>query len=115
MSFKIFVIDDDAAMAEMIRDFLSRKYSDAEISVFKTGEACLLELFRKPDVIVLDYHLDSSNKTAMNGIDILKRIKELVPNVPVIFLSSQENPEVASNTIRYGAYDYIVKNENAFQ
>ena len=114
MAFRIFIVDDDPTMSEMIKDFLETKYDNAEISIFQTGEKALLDLFKKPDVVVLDYHLDSSDSTAMNGLDILKRIKDLLPNVPVIFLSSQENPQIGANTIKYGAYDYIVKNETAF-
>ena len=114
MSFKIFLVDDDPAMREMIKDFVETKFDDAEISVFSTGESALLELFKKPDVIILDYHLDNTDNSAMNGIDILKRMKELLPNAPVIFLSGEENPEIAANTIKYGAYDYIVKNDSAF-
>ena len=113
MSFKIFVIDEDPMMREKIRNFLSGKYADGEVSIFSTGEECLLELFRNPDVVVLDYHLDIGDSEAMNGIDILKRIKELAPQVPVLFLSNLDRPEIAENTIKYGAYDYIVKNENA--
>ena len=115
MSFKIFIIDDDRAMSEMINDFLQTKYNDPEIFLFATGEAALAELFRKPEVIILDYHLDTQDPKAMNGIEILKRIKELLVNVPVLFLSSQDSPEIAADTIKYGAYDYIVKNETAFQ
>ena len=115
MSFKIFIIDDDASMREMVSDFLQKKYSEPEIFLFSTGEAALAELYRKPEVIILDYYLDTADKNAMNGVEILKRIKELLLNVPVLFLSGQENPEVAANTIKYGAYDYIVKNETAFQ
>ena len=114
MSFRIFIVDDDPSMREMINEFIQTKYDDAEIHVFSTGESALLELFKKPDVIVLDYHLESADGKSMNGIDILKRMKELLPYTPVIFLSGEENPEVAANTIKYGAYDYIVKNENAF-
>ena len=115
MPFKIFVIDDDASMREMISDFLQTKYNEPEIFLFATGEAALAEVYRKPEVIILDYYLDNADKNAMNGVEILKRIKELLLNVPVLFLSSQDNPEIAANTIKYGAYDYIVKNENAFQ
>jgi DNA-binding NarL/FixJ family response regulator len=114
MSFKIFIVDDDSAMREMIRDFIATKFDEAEITVYATGESALVELFKKPDVIILDYHLDNTATDAMNGIDILKRIKELLPHVPVIFLSGDEKPEIAANTVKYGAYDYIVKNENAF-
>ncbi|MEO5675877.1 MAG: response regulator [Chitinophagales bacterium] len=115
MSFKIFVIDDDPVMSEMIQDFLRKRYDHVQIFLFGTGEEAMTELYRKPEVIILDYHLDSLEANATNGIIILRRIKELLPNVPVLFLSSHENPDVAADTIRYGAYDYIVKNETAFQ
>ena len=50
----------------------------------------------------------------MNGLMVLKKLKEQFPNVPIIFLSSQEKTEIAANTMKYGAYDYIVKNESTF-
>lgn len=114
MSFKIFIVDDDPAMLEMIKDFILEKYGDTELFTFSTGEAALLELNRRPDVIVLDYHLDSYDSKSMNGIEILRRIKALLPDTPVIFISGNDHPEVAANTIKFGAYDYISKNENAF-
>ena len=65
-------------------------------------------------MIILDYHLDSKNSEAMNGVQILKKLKERYPEVHIVFVSGQERAEVAANTMKYGAYDYIVKNENAF-
>ncbi|MFN8142804.1 MAG: response regulator [Bacteroidia bacterium] len=69
---------------------------------------------KPPIPVVLDYHLDSSDPTAMNGLQVLKKIKEQFPEVPVIFLSGQEKAEIAANTMKYGAYDCVVKNESAF-
>src|SRR5438874_11984387 len=100
MSFRIFIVDDDPAMIEMTKDFLESRYADSEIYPFATGEAALAELYRKPEVIILDYQLDSINSKAMNGIEVLRRIKELLPAVPIIFISSNEKPEVAANTIK---------------
>jgi DNA-binding NarL/FixJ family response regulator len=114
MAFKIFIIDDDATMREMLKDFCATKYGEAEIFTYETGEAVLEDLYRRPAVIILDYHLDSVDRIAMDGIQALIRIKELLPNTPVIFLSSQDNPQIAADTVKHGAYDYIVKNENAF-
>lgn len=111
---KICIIDDDAQMLEMLKDFFEGKYPAAVISAFKTGEESLSSIIVQPDLIVLDYHLDSIDAMAMNGLQVLKKIKERFPNVPVIFLSGQEKAEVAANTMKYGAWDYIVKNENAF-
>ena len=44
----------------------------------------------------------------------LMKLKERYPQVPVIFLSGQEKTEIATNTMKYGAWDYIVKNDSAF-
>lgn len=113
-NFKITLIDDDPAMTEMLNDFIIKKYTSAGVSVYHTGEDALKGFYERPDVIVLDYHLDSINPDALNGLQILKKLKDMYPETPVIFLSAEEKPEIAVNTIKYGAYDYIVKNENAF-
>jgi two-component system OmpR family response regulator len=112
-NLKITVIEDDRAMSEMIRDYISTKFTSAEIVVYHTGEEALNGIITEQDVIVLDYNLDSENIKAQNGLQILTKLRERY-NTPVIFLSAQERAEISANTIKYGAYDYIVKNEGAF-
>jgi two-component system OmpR family response regulator len=112
--FKIVLIDDDPTMTEMLKDFIEKNYKAADITFFHSGEEALTSIYSAPEVIVLDYHLDSINPSALNGLQILKKLKDMYPEVPVIFLSGEEKSEIAVNTIKYGAYDYIVKNENAF-
>jgi two-component system OmpR family response regulator len=111
---KISIIDDDSQMREMLKDFFVGKYAQSEVSAFSTGEEALERMIVEPNLIVLDYNLDSIDAVAMNGLQVLKKIKERFPNAPVIFLSGQEKAEVAANTMKYGAWDYIVKNESAF-
>jgi two-component system, OmpR family, response regulator len=111
---KIAIVDDDPQMALMLDDFIMRTFPSAAVYDYNTGEAALGALAEAPDVIILDYHLDSIESGAMNGLEVLLKVKERYPKVPVIFLSHQENIEVAANTIRFGAYDYVVKNESAF-
>ena len=101
-------------MREMLKDFFSGKYPSANITTFSTGEEAISGISIEPDIIILDYHLDSVNATAMNGLQVLKKLKERFPNVPVVFLSGQEKAEIAANTMKYGAWDYVVKNESAF-
>ncbi len=114
MKLSITLIDDDVALCEMQKDSLLRKFPDAQIAMYHTGEDALARIVDQPDIVVLDYQLDSVRADAMNGIQILSKLKEKFPELPVIFMSSQDRMEVASNTIKYGAYDYIVKNETAF-
>ncbi len=113
-TINIALVDDDAQMREMLKDFFSDKYTSSTITTYSTGEDALKGISIEPDVIVLDYHLDSVDATAMNGLQVLKKIKERFPGVPVIFLSGQEKAEIAANTMKFGAWDYVVKNESAF-
>ena len=55
-----------------------------------------------------------AGKDAMNGIEILKEIKKHDAEIEVVMFSGQDKIDVAVNTIKYGAFDYIVKNESAF-
>jgi two-component system, OmpR family, response regulator len=113
-NLSITIIDDDVTLCEMTRDVLLRKFPGSKIIYYNTGEDALPAIVEQPDIVILDYQLDSVKADAMNGIQILQKLKERFPDVPVIFMSAQDRMEVASNTIKYGAYDYIVKGETAF-
>jgi len=110
---KLFLVDDDILFLKSLEiDFLER--ADFSIETYVTGELCLENLSHKPDIIVLDYYLDSVDKTAMNGIDTLDKIKVLNPDIPVVMLSSQDKIDVAIECMHHSAFDYVVKSETAF-
>jgi two-component system OmpR family response regulator len=109
----IFIVDDDPAQSMMMQDYLS-KYSAFTTHIFNSGEECLKNLHLNPQVIFLDYNFDKVGVLAMNGIDILKEIKREKPDIEVVMVSGQDKIEVAVNTMKYGAFDYIVKGESAF-
>ena len=111
----IFIVDDEPLLTEMLSDYLKSRYADFNITSFPTGEACLQSLEDKPDVVVLDYYLNSKEKEAANGIDILKEIKKRNKSLPVIMLSSQESYGTAAQTILYGAVHYVIKGQDAFE
>lgn len=111
-SYSVAIIDDDPMMSEMIADLITRKFPGAESTRFSSGEEALASGF-DPDVVILDYHLDALRPEAMNGIQVLSKLKERHARAPVVFLSAQDRVEVATNTIKFGAFDYIVKNETA--
>lgn len=112
---QLIAIDDDPHMREMIQDFVSSRFSDAQLTCYSSGEEALQSIFKKPDLIILDYHLDSSDPMAMNGMQLLNKIKERFSDAAIVFLSAQESTDIAANTIKFGAFDYIVKNNMAFQ
>lgn len=110
---KIFLVDDDPLYLKMLEIELSNN-EEFIIESFATGEICLANLDKKPDVIVLDYFLDSFDKSAMNGIQVLDKIKSTNPEISVVMLSSQDKIEVAVNCMHHKAFDYIVKSETAY-
>jgi len=111
---KIFVVDDDEMLSTALEDYLKRKTLH-EVMLFNTGEDCLKHLKDEPDIIVLDYNLNSVYKDAANGIQILEAIKKLDAHIKVIMLSSQEAYGTALQTISKGATEYIIKDEDAFE
>lgn len=111
---KIFIVDDDEMLTEALSDFLSRNVNH-DISIFHTGEELIKHIFEKPDVIILDFYLNTVNKDAANGLEILETIHEHLDNIRVIMLSSQESYVTATKTIQKGAMQYIIKDEDAFR
>lgn len=110
---KLFLVDDDAVFLKSLEiEFL--QHADFIIETFTTGELCMENLSHGPDVIILDYHLDGTDKNAINGIESLDRIKTFNPDIPVVMLSSQDKIEVAINCMHHRAFDYVVKSETAF-
>ena len=110
----ILIVDDEPMQREMLREHLSQM-SNFEIHAFGTGEECLAAAkIRTPTIVFLDYNLNSEVKDAMNGIEVLQEIKEIYPETDVVMISGQDKIEVAVNSIKHGAFDYIVKGEGAF-
>jgi two-component system OmpR family response regulator len=110
---KLFLVDDDTVFLKLLEiEFL--QHADFIIETYATGELCIENLQRSPDVIILDYYLDGIDKNAMNGLESLDIIKRFNPDIPVVMLSSQDNIDVAVNCMHHRAFDYVVKSETAF-
>ncbi|MCK6615379.1 MAG: sigma-54 dependent transcriptional regulator [Ignavibacteriaceae bacterium] len=100
---KVFIVEDEASIAKLILYWVKDKWGyDAEI--FENGEKVLPRLSDRPDLILLDIMLPG-----LNGIEVLKKIKQSDEHLPVIILSAQGSIEVALEAVRSGAYDYFPK------
>lgn len=105
----IFIVEDNQVYNKLVVSYLrSKKFN--RIESFSTGEECLKNLTKKPDIIIQDYLLEG-----MNGMDVLKTAKKQFPEIEFIFLSGQDSIDIAINTMKYGAYDYIVKDQMALK
>lgn len=94
---------------KVIVDYLN-KHNFLNVKSFYSGEDCMQSLKAGvfPDIVLQDYYMDK-----LNGIDILRKVKKLHPGSEFIFLTVNENTDVVVNSIKYGAFDYIIKNEFA--
>jgi DNA-binding NarL/FixJ family response regulator len=109
----IFVVDDNKMFSQMLKDHLSQNPM-FKVTLFKTGEDCLKNLYQNPDIIILDYYLNDVSKEAADGLEILTEIKRNLKLVHVIMLSSQERYGIALQSISKGAEQYVVKDKEAF-
>lgn len=110
---KLFLVDDDAVFLKLL-EIEFQQMEEYWIETYSTGELCLEHLSNNPDVIILDYQLDGVEKTAMNGIQTLDKIKAIKPEIPVVMLSSQDRIDVAVDCMHHHALDYVIKSETAF-
>ncbi|MEE4285718.1 MAG: response regulator [Mariniphaga sp.] len=103
----IYIVQDSVIYKDLIVGYLQQK-KFTNIKTFKTGEECLKAIHHKPDIIILDYSFEG-----ITGMELMKKVQLDHPEVDFIFLSGQNNVEVAVNIMKMGASDYIVKNEKA--
>lgn len=110
----IFIIEDSKIISSLMSNLLSREF-DVRVFAFESGESALETLNSvTPDIILLDYHLDSCNKHNINGQEFMTILKKLKVRVPVIILSGQSNKEVMAHLIQLGAIDYVSKDDEYF-
>ncbi len=104
--FKVFIVEDDKIYANILQYHLELN-PDYQVEIFNNGEDLLKSLHKKPQVITLDHSLPDYKSDKL-----LKKIKEIAPEIPVVVISGQEDISVAISLLKEGVYDYIVKNED---
>ncbi|HEX2867025.1 MAG TPA: sigma-54 dependent transcriptional regulator [Ignavibacteriales bacterium] len=100
----VFIVDDEKAISKLLTYWVKDKWK-YKTEVFENGQDMLKRLSSViPDLILLDIMLPD-----IDGIEILKRVKQFDENIPVIMLSAQGSIEVAVEALRLGAFDYFPK------
>lgn len=107
----IFVVDDDPFILTLVEKRLTPM--GYTIRKFSYGEDVLKELDAKPQLIILDYLFqDKKKEPVLSGKEILERIQDTLPDVPVIMLSGQEDGDVVLELARMGIEDYVIKDHS---
>ncbi len=101
--FKIFIVEDDLIFAKILTHHLSL-HEEHEVEIFTNGKDVLRNLYKQPNMISLDINLPD-----INGLEVLKKIKEYDQDLPVVVVSGQDDVSTAVELLKIGVYDYIVK------
>jgi DNA-binding NtrC family response regulator len=102
-SAMVMIIDDDAEMRAMLRDFLMSE--GFRVREAPTGDLVINSLeSEEPAAVVLDKEMPG-----VNGLDILAYVQHRRPSIPVILITAFGGPEVRAEALRRGAAHYIEK------
>jgi two-component system nitrogen regulation response regulator NtrX len=105
MKSEILLIDDEKDIRFAVSEIL--KENNYLVREADTIEKALFEINKKlPDLVILDVLLDEKNR---DGIDILKFIKPIDTDVPVIMISGHANIKIAVDSIKLGAFEFLEK------
>ena len=100
---RVLVVDDERQIGEFISDFLIEK--GYEVFYADNGNDALMFLKRvRPHIALLDVRMSD-----MNGLEVLKRIKQIDPQVGVIMVTALQEEEIGREALKLGASDYIIK------
>ena len=99
----VLIVDDEHTLARSAQAFLTDHGFEAEVAGSAENALQLLESLQ-PDVVFADVRLPG-----MSGLDLLKRIREFDPVIPVIVVTAYGSIEGAVEAMKLGAFDYVKK------
>jgi DNA-binding NarL/FixJ family response regulator len=101
----ISIVDDEKELCQSIATFVNGAPGFRCVSMYHSGEAALEHLpSDRPDVVLMDIHL-----TGMSGIECVKRLKAMMPQMQIMMLTVYEDTEQIFQALSAGASGYMLK------
>ena len=100
---RVLVVDDEPMIVEILTDFLSAQGYEV-VGMQSAADALTTMAVATPDVLLLDISMP-----LVDGMTVLRRVRALYPDLPVVMVTANSDEETAKNTLRRGAFDYVVK------
>lgn len=101
----IFIVDDDPFFTELAMQVI-KGLGPYNFEIFSNGHDFLARLDQNPFLVLLDHHLGQES-----GLDLLREVKARFPYAFVIYVSGQDEVKTAVDALKYGAFDYVVKED----
>lgn len=110
----IFIVEDSKVILELLT-YTLQKQVKAHFVTYESAEDAIrgLDVYR-PDVILLDYNLDSTTKSNMHGLSFLKKLEEYGIQCPSIVMSNQRIRTTTVELLKHGAVSYVSKEKDDF-
>lgn len=102
----IYVVDDDPVFRKFMETHIMSN-GFKKLKSFDSGEAFLSSLKENPDVVLLDFSLKG-----INGMDVLKQIKQSGASIQVVVITILNDKELEAKCLENGAAEYLVKEES---
>lgn len=100
---KLLIIEDDMDMGLLLKRFLTK--NGYEVETVANGKSGIASFAAKPaDLVLCDYRLGD-----MEGVEVLKKIKDIEPTVPFLIMTGYSDIRTAVNVMKMGAFDYLTK------
>ncbi len=102
---QVLIADDHTIFAEALKLLLDKNYN--VVGAVANGRALVTEAVKlKPDVIVVDIGMP-----VLNGLDAAQRIRQQLPNVKLVFLTMQDNANLAAAAMELGSAAFVLKQQ----
>lgn len=112
--FKIFLLEDNQMFLESLKMSLSNTFANGvKLSAYNESNSLIDELKNAPDVLVMDYYLDE--KSEVEGIELIKYVREKCPFTQIIVLTGEKKIEKAKACYNEGVTNYITKDVNSIR
>ncbi len=106
MSIKVCIVEDSRGTRESLKELLERAPGLRCVGAYPNGERALEGIPKDaPDVVLMDINLPG-----ISGIECVARLKERLPKVQVLMLTTYEESDLIFDSLRNGASGYLLKN-----
>ena len=100
---RILIIDDDKQICVILADLVKKEGFEA-LTAYEGEKALSIVRSEDPDLMLVDMMLPG-----MDGMEVMRQVKEIVPELPVVFITAHADARGAVNAIKAGAHDYLSK------
>jgi len=99
---RILLVDDEQDILDLLHEHFAK---ECDVETAADGMTALaIVRARRPDVIFLDI-----NMPGINGVDVLKSVKEIDATIPVLMVTANADNALAAEAIKRGAFSYVPK------